>query len=49
MNCPLCASNNQAEFSTEMAIHFDGLMNRDTPRFYISESFSVLGLRFLTV
>jgi hypothetical protein len=25
MNCLLCASSNQTEFSTEMAIHFAGL------------------------
>jgi hypothetical protein len=35
MNCPLCASSNEAEFSTEMAIHFDGLKNLDTPHVLI--------------
>jgi hypothetical protein len=50
MNCPLCASSHEAEFSTEIAIHFDGLKNLDTPHVFISrKGFSVLGLRFLTV
>jgi hypothetical protein len=35
MKCALCGSTNQAEFSTEMAIHFDGLKNLDTPHVFI--------------
>ena len=29
MNCALCASNNQVEFSAEMMIHFSSLKNLD--------------------
>jgi hypothetical protein len=31
MHCALCESNNQAEFPTEMMIHFRGLRNIDKP------------------
>jgi hypothetical protein len=31
MNCELCRSSNQAEFTTEMMIHFSGLKNIDHP------------------
>jgi hypothetical protein len=31
MSCPLCASGNQAEFRTEMIIHFTGLENVNKP------------------
>jgi hypothetical protein len=36
MNCPSCGSSNQEEFSTEMAIHFGGSTNLDTPHVLIS-------------
>jgi hypothetical protein len=36
MKCLLCGSSNQAEFSTEMAIHFAGLKNLDKPHVFIS-------------
>ena len=31
MSCPSCASLNQAEFTTEMMIHFGGLSSVDNP------------------
>ena len=31
MACPSCQSDNQAEFSAEMIIHFSGLKNLDNP------------------
>jgi len=31
MHCALCESSNQAEFTTEMIIHFSGLKNIDKP------------------
>jgi hypothetical protein len=31
MYCALCHSNNQAEFSAEMMIHFSGLKHIDNP------------------
>ena len=31
MYCPSCRSSNQAEFTTEMMIHFSGLKNIDKP------------------
>jgi len=31
MSCMLCASRNEAEFATEMNIHFPGLQNLDKP------------------
>jgi len=31
MSCTVCASANQAEFPTEMAIHFSGRKNLDKP------------------
>jgi len=31
MSCELCQSGNQAEFSTEMMIHFSGLSNIEDP------------------
>jgi hypothetical protein len=31
MHCVLCESGNQAEFNTEMIIHFSGLRNIDKP------------------
>ena len=31
MSCPSCASQNEAEFATEMMIHFRGLLNLDYP------------------
>jgi hypothetical protein len=31
MSCPSCASLNQAEFTTEMMIHFSGPMRVDNP------------------
>jgi hypothetical protein len=31
MNCALCRSGNQAEFTSEMMIHFSGLRNIDHP------------------
>jgi len=31
MHCPQCASDTQAEFSTEINIHFSGLRNIDRP------------------
>jgi hypothetical protein len=35
MNCPLCASRNQAEFPAEIALHFPGLANWDKPHVFI--------------
>jgi hypothetical protein len=35
MSCSSCASRNQAEFSTEMAIHFVGPKNLDAPHVFI--------------
>ena len=32
MSCPSCASQNEAEFTTEMMIHFSGLMNMELSR-----------------
>ena len=31
MSCPSCKSGNQAEFTSEMIIHFAGLRNIDKP------------------
>ena len=31
MYCALCQSNNQAEFTAEMMLHFTGLQNIDNP------------------
>ena len=31
MCCPLCASDNEAEFAAELMIHFPGLKNLDKP------------------
>jgi hypothetical protein len=33
--CPLCKSNNQAEFPTEMLVHFGGLKNLDKPSVWV--------------
>jgi hypothetical protein len=35
MSCPLCVSNNQAEFTAEMNIHFPGLNNLDRPGLFV--------------
>ena len=31
MSCPSCASQKEAEFTTEMMIHFKGLLNWNDP------------------
>ena len=35
MCCPLCASANQAEFSTELAFHFSGFAHLDKPHVFV--------------
>ena len=35
MSCRLCASDNQAEFASEMIIHFPGLKNLDKPGVWV--------------
>ncbi len=35
MSCVSCASGNQAEFPSEMIIHFDGLKNADNPGVWV--------------
>jgi hypothetical protein len=36
MNCLVCESSNQAEFPTEIAIHFAGPTDLNTPHVFIS-------------
>jgi hypothetical protein len=35
MNCPSCASSNRAEFPSEIALHFPGLINWGKPHVFI--------------
>lgn len=35
MSCLLCASDNQAEFGTEILVHFPGLKNLDKPPVWV--------------
>jgi hypothetical protein len=35
MSCLLCASRNQAEFGTEILIHFSGIANLDKPPVWV--------------
>ena len=35
MSCLLCGSDNQAELSAEMLIHFSGLKNLDKPAVWV--------------
>ena len=35
MSCLLCASGNQAEFGSEILIHFSGFENRDKPPVWV--------------
>jgi hypothetical protein len=35
MNCPSCASSNRAEFPSEIALHFHGLINWGKPHVFI--------------
>lgn len=35
MSCLICASGNEAEFGTEMLIHFRGLKNLDKPPIWV--------------
>lgn len=41
MYCPSCRSSNQAEFTTEMMIHFSGLKNIDKPGVLVFPKVSV--------
>jgi hypothetical protein len=41
MSCPLCASDNQAEFQAEMMIHFTGLKHLDRPGVWLFPKLSV--------
>jgi hypothetical protein len=41
MYCPSCASDNQAEFTTEMMIHFSGLRNIHRPGLLVFPKVSV--------
>ena len=36
MSCPSCSSSNQAEFPTEMLVHFGGLKNLDKPSVWLN-------------
>ena len=35
MSCLLCASGNEAEFGSEILIHFNGLNNLDEPQVFV--------------
>jgi hypothetical protein len=35
MSCPSCNSSNQAEFPTEMLVHFGGLKRLDKPSIWV--------------
>jgi hypothetical protein len=35
MSCPSCSSSNQAEFPTEMLVHFGGRKNLDNPGVWV--------------
>lgn len=35
MSCQLCGSGNEAEFASEMIIHFSGLKNLDKPGVWV--------------
>jgi hypothetical protein len=41
MYCPSCQSSNQAEFTTEMIIHFSGIKNIDKPGVWVFPKVSV--------
>jgi hypothetical protein len=41
MSCPSCRSSNQAEFTSEMMIHFAGLRNIDKPGVLLFPKLSV--------
>jgi len=41
MSCPSCKSGNQAEFTSEMIIHFAGLRNIDNPGVLLFSKVSV--------
>jgi hypothetical protein len=39
--CPSCRSNNQAEFPSEMIVHFSGRENRDEPGVWVFSKLSI--------
>ena len=39
--CPLCRSNNQAEFGSEMVVHFSGRENLDKPGVWVFPMLSI--------
>jgi hypothetical protein len=39
--CPSCRSNNQAEFASEMIVHFSGLENLDKPGVWVFSKLSI--------
>jgi hypothetical protein len=41
MACPSCQSNNQAEFTAEMIVHFSGPDNLDEPGVWVFPKLSV--------
>jgi len=41
MSCAICTSVNQAEFTTEMMIHFSGISNVDNPGVLVLPKVSV--------
>ena len=50
MSCLLCASRNQAEFGTEILIHFSGIANLDKPPVWVFPKLLVcFGLWLLAV
>jgi hypothetical protein len=41
MLCPSCSSSNQAEFPTEMLVHFGGLKNLDKPGVWVFPTLTI--------
>ena len=39
--CPSCRSNNQAEFGSEMVVHFSGRENLDKPGVWVFSMLSI--------
>jgi hypothetical protein len=39
--CPSCGSNNQAEFGSEMIVHFSGRENLDKPGVWVFSKLSI--------
>jgi len=49
MFCPSCRSDNQAEFTAEIMLHFHGLRNINNPGVLLFRRFPLLGMRLFEI